>query len=56
MKAKRFLLTLLVVSVIIIMLAATLLPYQTVQAAGVVGTGTPGSCTEAAFDAARPRR
>jgi hypothetical protein len=52
MKRLRFLQVVSVGFMIIIMLVTSLLPHQIVQAAGVVGTGTPGSCTEAAFDAA----
>ncbi len=37
---------------IVIMLAGLLLPASRAHAAGMVGTGTPGSCTEAAFNAA----
>jgi hypothetical protein len=46
-------LTVLVLGILVgILLAALLPPQQTAQAAGVVGDGTPGSCTQTAFDAA----
>ena len=38
--------------VILIAIIITLHPQQIVQAAGVIGTGTPGSCTGAAFETA----
>ena len=43
---------LLIWMVVLVALAGLALPGGFVKGAGVVGTGTPESCTEAAFDAA----
>jgi hypothetical protein len=48
---KLFLYTLRLL-LVFVFLAGICIPIQPVTAGGTVGTGTPGSCTEAAFDAA----
>src|SRR5262245_43480297 len=50
MQAKPWLVVILVTSAVVTLVLALVSP-QLAQAAGVVGTGTPASCDEAAFTA-----
>ncbi len=49
---KKLLLVALNISIVFMLLAGIALPSQHALAAGTVGTGTPASCTESAFDTA----